>query len=148
MITYSEAPQVETIARELIETTHPHLNGVRIDYLFRDTAAVSGGKITLGSARKVTGLMAFMSKEEDPFFIIEIAEDRWAHLPEAARIALVDHELCHCGVEVFEGGEGEPDDHRLFIIKHDLEEFNDVVRRHGLWQADVKAFAAALSELL
>lgn len=147
MTAYSEAPEVEVIARELIETTHPHLAGVRIDYLFRDTAVVSGGKVKYGSARKAQGLMAFMSKEEAPFFIIEIAQDRWADLPVKAKIALVDHELCHCGVEDVLDGE-EVIDQKLFMIKHDLEEFNDIVRRHGLWRADVSAFAAALSELL
>jgi predicted metallopeptidase len=147
VIAYAEAPEVEKIARDLIDTIHVHLVDVRIDYLFRDKAAVSGGKVRLGSARKVSGLTAFLGKAEEPFFVIEIAAEQWASLPEEARRALVDHELSHCGVDTYEDKEGTIKQD-LRIIKHDLEEFNDIVRRHGLWRADVEAFAAALSELI
>ena len=33
----------------------------------------------------------------------------------------------------------------LFLVSHDLEEFNAVVRRHGPWREDVRAFAEQLT---
>lgn len=39
------------------------------------------------------------------------------------RRALVDHELCHCRLE---GDDPE-------IVPHDIEEFNVIIQRHGVW---------------
>jgi predicted LPLAT superfamily acyltransferase len=73
-----------------------------------------------------------------PFFVIEIAFDAWEILEKEQRVALVDHELCHCMMDEDSG--------KLIMHPHDLEEFNAVVRRHGLWQPDVVTFARTLRE--
>lgn len=146
MTTYRPAPSVKTIAEPLIED-HPDLDDIDIRYVFRDTAAKSKGKVLLGKARKVSGLNAFLaagySPDEIPaddadhdFFVIEIAEDEWVTLTEAQRVALVDHELSHCAIEVDDDG-----NQTLVVRGHDLEEFCSVVARHGLWKPDVRVFA-------
>lgn len=148
-VIYSPAPEVALVAGRLIADHHLHLAGQPIVYVFREPAARSRGKIVLGKARRVTGLNAFLvalaasdgaieddgDEADHTFFVMEIARPQWDDAPTEARAALVDHELCHFGVDDETG--------QLSIRSHDLEEFNDVVRRHGVWRDDVAAFLGA-----
>ncbi|MGH3680591.1 MAG: putative metallopeptidase [Natronosporangium sp.] len=153
MTSYTTAAAVERIAEQLIEAHHKHLADVSIRYLWRDKAATSKGNVVLGKARKVSGLSAHLvhlvRKDEPPeeveFFVLEIAADIWDTLTEAQQTALVDHELCHFGVEIPE----KPDkDRRLVLRGHDLEEFAGVVERHGLWRPEIETFRAAAAAQL
>lgn len=83
--------------------------------------------------------------EPASFFVIEIASDMWGTddelgnrfgLSDAQRVALVDHELCHCTVNE----DGVPT-----LLHHDVEEFGQVVERHGLWKPDLAWFARQTS---
>lgn len=141
------APEVARIADELIPKHHDHLNrtDVEIKYFFREPAAKSRGRLVYGQASKVGGRSAFLVKLEhaerleidEPidFFVIEMAHTLWCGLTEPQRRALVDHELSHCDVELDEAGE-----RKLVMRGHDVEEFADVVKRHGLWRPNVVAF--------
>jgi hypothetical protein len=148
MTTYRTAPEVERIAEQIIAQHHPHLADVPIRYLWRDKAATSKGNTVLGKARKVTGLNAHLvhlvRKDEPPeeveFFVIEIAEDAWHTLTDKQQTALVDHELCHLGVDIPERADK---DRKLVLRGHDLEEFAGVVERHGLWRPAIETFRAA-----
>lgn len=145
---YWRAPEVKKIADELILKHHVHLNRVDISirYLFREPAAKSRGRVVYGKARKVSGLNAYLvglehadrldDDELVEFFVVEIARVEWIGLTEAQRRALVDHELCHLDVELTDAG-----DIKLVTRGHDLEEFNEVVKRHGLWRPTVVKFA-------
>lgn len=167
---YRQAPEVQEIAEGLIEEFHPHLLGQRFEYLFRSAAAKSKGRVVLGSARVVSGLNAFLARsnqllvladsgkvvsaggmdleravEPASFFVIEIAADMWGTddelgnrlgLSDAQCVALVDHEFCHCQVNAA----GVP-----VLVHHDVEEFGQVVERHGLWKPDLAWFARQTS---
>lgn len=148
MTEWRHAPEVHAIAEEVIDDHHPHLANAPIRYVFRDTASVSRGRVVLGRARKVSGLNAYLvglvgRERVDPpadFFVLEIAADEWQRLDIKQRVALVDHELCHLWVEE----PADPLEHRkLRIVGHDVEEFTEVIQRHGLWRPSVKAFADA-----
>jgi len=145
---YRPAPEVESIARDLIRDVEAHkaLDAVRIDYVYRDQAAKSKGKIVLAKARKISGLNAFIANAEmvqRDFFVIEVAEDTWDQLDAAQQKALVDHELTHCHVEFDEAGTPQ-----LAIRGHDLEEFSCIVQRHGLWLSSTAQFGSAVAEQL
>jgi predicted metallopeptidase len=145
---YWRAPEVKKIADGLIPKNHIHLNrhDVEIKYVFRDPAARSKGRLVYGRAKKVSGLPAFLVELEHvervegeelvDFFVVEIAHEPWQGLTERQRVALVDHELCHLDVELTDKGET-----KLATRGHDLEEFVEVVRRHGLWRPPVVEFA-------
>ncbi len=149
--TYRPAPSVKRIAQTLIAKHHTDLADVRIEYVFRSETAKSGGKEVWGKARKISGLNAFLATDAEmsdvvpaeDFFVIEIAEPVWTVLGEKERTALVDHELCHCGVQF-----DEKEELQLVLVPHDVEEFRQVVARHGLWRPDVEAFAATAYEQL
>ena len=142
MVEYEWAPDVETIAKDIIATVeeHAHLAQAVILYVFRDKASRNRGRAVLGRARKVAGLNKFLIHDEDdlPLFVLEISKDTWEDLTEEQRRALVDHELCHLVVDT--------DDDGTLVARtrgHDLEEFIGVVDRHGLWKADVVAMGTA-----
>lgn len=134
MTEYRRADEVAHIAWETIQSHHPHLEHIRIDYVWRDQAASKGGKAVLGKARKVGGLNAFLARNDGnsddymDFFVMEIAEDTWAGMDANQRKALVDHELLHMGLN---------DKAQLTIIPHDCEAFNLEIVRHGLWKGDI-----------
>lgn len=140
---YSPAPEVEEVARELINKEHTDLSSVRIDYVFIVESPVVNGKAQWGRAKKITGLNAWLASaskdvaEPEDFFVIEIVRPVWLQLNEKERKALVDHELTHCDVNDENGKT------KLSIRPHDLEEFNSIVRKYGLWRADVVLFAEA-----
>lgn len=146
--TFTSAPEVKTIAEELIQKYHPSLRDFapRIEYVFTDKTPKKGGKEVWGTMRKITNLAAFLAQDEfsqeqginDPFFVMTITKPVWDILQHDKRVALVDHELCHAVVEEKEDGKN-----RLLIVPHDLEEFTCIVKRHGLWREDVQEFADA-----
>ncbi len=152
---YRLAPEVAKIADNLIKDHHRHLvdNGyVRIEYVFRGECATSMGRDIWGKARKVTGLNAFIAREEtgemdlaepEPFFVIEIAWDIWTTLTGRQKVALVDHELSHCQMAENKDGDMVP-----ALTGHDLEEFTEIVRRHGLWNKGTEHFAKVAADQL
>jgi hypothetical protein len=141
---FCPAPEVQKIAQELIPEHHPHLVDVRIDYVFIDKIPNKGNKQVWGTMRKIGSLAAYLAapseEQEDggagDFFCMTITKPVWDQLEHDDRVALVDHELCHAGVE-----EDEDGIKKLKTIPHDLEEFNCIVERHGLWRKDVQLFA-------
>ncbi len=149
--TFTAAPEVEALARDLIREHHQHLitHGVRVTFLFRDDVQKKAGQEVWGTCQKVSNLNAFLAAGEDdqeegetpPFFVIVIARPIWDRATPAQRRALVDHELAHAYAE--EDKEGAV---RLTVLGHDLEEFRAVVNRHGLWREALKDFAAACEE--
>lgn len=146
---YSPAPDAERIAQKLIADHHTHLTDVRVEFVFRDKASKSNGKVVLGKARKISGLNAFLARDPDAtygedFFVIELAEDEWLEMPASKRRALVDHELCHCTID-FDEDKGIV---TLGLRAHDVEEFKEIVDRHGLWKDDLAEFAKAAKEQL
>lgn len=151
MTTYRPASEVRRIAEDLIPKYHADLADVRIDYVFRDAAAKSRGGTVWGKARKIGGLNAYLASIEsdvsdvvdvEDFFVIEIAEDIWATLDTKQRVALVDHELCHFGIDYDE----KRDEAKLVMRAHDVEEFRDIVERHGLWAEPLTSMAKAMTQ--
>ena len=134
---YAPADEVRYIAHRLIDLFHPHLHGVRIEYVFISEAPKSQNRELDGRARKVSGLMAHLATpgsvgEPVTFFCIEITYPKWIARPLAWRVALVDHELSHCDF-----GE-EMDD--LATVGHDEEEFDSIAERHGAWNEGLERF--------
>jgi hypothetical protein len=82
-------------------------------------------------------------------FVILLNKEVWQSLgfTEEKKLALVDHELCHAArVEDEFGAQKEDERGRLVwrVRKHDIEEFQDVVKRHGCYKRDLEQFAAVL----
>ena len=145
MTAFAYATEVGKIAADLIKRVDDFkpLTEVRIEYVFKPEASRSKGKLVLGKARLVQGLNAFLAGDgsNEPFFVVEIARNTWDRLSPEQRRALVDHELMHFIVS--EDADGQP---RLGMRGHDLEEFADVVKRHGFWRSEVAEFSSTVAE--
>jgi hypothetical protein len=134
-VKFEEAEQAEAIAFPLIAELHKHLVNANIAYLFRQH--VGGRGVTLaGKTKLASGLIKHLTKFD---FVLEINWTLWSQAPIETRVALIDHELSHCGREE-EGG--------FCILQHDLEEFNAVVARWGLWNQGVRQFADVCAQQL
>ena len=132
---YDKCTAARDIANSIIPDFHEHLAGIKIAYLLKLTEdekpiklpSRSGKKLVFGSAAKIADKLHFLSGY---VFVIEFDEKLWKSLSDRQQMALVDHELCHCGY----------DDDGPYIKDHDLTEFRAVIARHGMWTDDVKRF--------
>jgi hypothetical protein len=136
---YEHVP-ADDLAWRLLEDvrrlSHSTLEAARIALVWENRVlADRDGHLVLGRARK-TSKVDRLFREHD--FTILLNKATWAEFPEPIRRALLDHELCHCGARTT--GKGET---VYYVRKHDLEDFHEVVRRHGIWTNNLKAFIEA-----
>lgn len=136
----SEAEDAREIGEELIPQYHQHLQDARILYLFTTKKRTKNGKLTLATASKATSIMRFIGRGVN--FVLLFGKEEWKDLTYKQRVALVDHELCHCEAKYTDDGERE-----WTIRGHDVEEFSEVVERHGLWLSDLREMAHAIEQL-
>jgi hypothetical protein len=149
---YRLAAEAAQASRAIIEEHHPHLLGVRIEFVFINKTPKSKGKEVWGRAKKISGLPAFLSGgmpehyEDQPtdFFVVELSEEAWDGLTPKGKGALVDHELCHCDIATDE----ETGEVKLALRDHDVAEFEAILRRHGLWVRSVEEFVKSGAEQL
>lgn len=134
--TYADADQPAAIGRALVRALHPHLANAKIGYLYREEIK-SRGTTVWAQASKVGGKLKYFSHLD---FLIEVNWMTWNRLQPPRRVALIDHELTHCGIEDTEQGP------RCVIVPHDIEEFESIVRRWGVWRPSLASFASALGE--
>lgn len=105
------------------------------------------GRIVLGKMKKANEL----ERELHGFdAILLLNQEHWRILKPEQRRALVDHELCHLAPAMDPTTlEQKVDAHGRKCWrtrKHDLEEFRDVVQRHGMYKADIASFVQAANE--
>ena len=135
---YTRATEVYPLATEIISAYHEHLLPIRIEYAFVSPTPKQKGALILGHARILRGLSALWASEEgQDFFVVVLARNVWERGDDAFRRALLDHELCHCKVT---------DEGKLVTIGHDVEEFSEVIQRHGLWKEDIRTFMDELKQ--
>lgn len=127
---FREHDQAQAIADVLIGTYHKELANARIVYLFREKAGVRG-QAPLAKTVLLGGRESFLSEMD---FAIVVNWEGWRKLDLVQRVALVDHELEHCGVE--DGG-------GFVLLHHDIEEFNCIAQRWGAVQEDLRRFFTA-----
>lgn len=139
------SPDVEKVAKKVIANHHNHLLHVPMYFVTRDKASRSNGIPVWGKLKCQKGIPAMLALGQHDtdgaaYFIVEIAGDIWEKLSEPHREALVDHELMHATVDRVDG--------KLILgtRSHDLEEFGDIVARHGLWREDVTSFLADIGK--
>jgi hypothetical protein len=128
---FTGAVQAAAIGAVLVRALHTNLAEFAIGYVFREKIA-KRGQTTLAQASKVSGKLAYFS---DYDFLIEVNWETWRRLTGPQRVALIDHELCH-----FARGESDKGDVVKQLLGHDVEEFNAIVSRWGLWKGDLAIF--------
>ena len=129
---YKLAPEVEEVAKPLIDSYHRHLLEAKVTFVFRDRAWKKGdGRTVLGKAAKRNELDELLSERKEDF-VIMIAEEKWNDMDDDHRKSLVDHEICHCGVVVDQAGE------KKWIIRdHPIQEFPENLARFEFRRHDI-----------
>lgn len=130
---FMPADQAAKIGAILVDAIHEKLGKARIGYLFKEKMSAGVDRTKLGHAEKVGGKLEYFANID---FLIVLNWTTYQYLPDFAKIALIDHELCHCTIEETEKGDEVPT-----LLHHDVEEFGAIVSRWGLWKRDVAAFA-------
>lgn len=133
---YKADPSVISTAREMIQKYHPNLRNARIGFLFRDEPTRSQGKFVLGKAMKVSDREKALV---DLDFIIWVAYGYWMNRPSEFRMALIDHELCHCDYDEHE--------EKASLRGHDFEEFVEIIERHGFWNQGLRSLEGRIRQL-
>jgi len=149
MALFEQSQMLADMAQGLIDDHYPVIrdNALRIAYMFKDEMP---GKC--GTCRKVGDQDRTLHGFD---FVITLAKDLWGELEKRGdktfQVAVLDHELAHVGVVVNEET-GEPkrdpdsDLVRLRLVRHDVEEFESIIRRYGAYAADLRAFQRAFEE--
>jgi predicted metallopeptidase len=127
------AEQPQALGTVLVDALHRHLVDARIAWVFvkdkreRDV-------VRLGHAAKASTKVRFLAAVD---YVIELNWTAWCTLSPAQRIAIVDHELCHCA--------GKDANGHWMERGHDVEEFGAIVGRWGLWKDDLKDFGRVVA---
>lgn len=144
------APENELIyamLTDLIDKFHPQLKQANIGLAWRKSVKSDvDGRLVLGKCQRVSDLQ----REFTPMdFIIQLNQEVWTspEFDEAKKRALLDHELCHAEVKLTDEGQAVIDERNRIVFrmrKHDLEEFREIVDRHGLYKQDLQKFAESI----
>lgn len=132
---------------------HSNLDGAEIQLVWMyDKRPDRDGVKLLGKAVKVPEVYQRLT---DIDFLIFLNRDEWILFesygdPERMKRFLIDHEMCHCDRDYDEETGDQKEDasgRKLWRIrKHDIEEFEGPIRRHGLCMQDVIRFAGVIEE--
>ena len=143
MALFQQSEELSTMAEILIADHYPEIarNGLRIAYLFKQTMPKKAGV-----CRKVSDLDRQLHGFD---FTITINHDLWDAAAERGdpewQKAILDHELAHVGISIDEeSGEPKRDEEsgliKTTILKHNVEEFEDILGRYGTYADDLRRF--------
>lgn len=124
------------IAAEVISNYHSELLDAKIGFVFQEEASKRLGKVVLGNASKVSDKQRVAGLDLD--YIITIAYDYWQAMTIEHKKALIDHELCHC----------DYNDGDTKMRGHDIEEFQCIIDRYGLWRPDLEKIAPSFENAI
>jgi hypothetical protein len=144
-----EEPYV--ILEELVPKYHPHLVKAKIAIAWAlSWKPDADDRLVLGKCKKGAELERQMHGYD---FVIILNKEKWDNALEKfgnkLKRALIDHELCHAQVATDKYGEVKKDEHGRIVYrirKHDMEEFREIIDRHGIWKSDIALFAKSIME--
>ena len=131
------------ILDRLVGAHHAHLSEARIALAWHvGWNGDADGHLKVGRAKKASDLDRELHGYD---FVILLNRFVWnlVEWTDVEMSALLDHELCHCSVRLDKEGEAQRDEHNRTvwrIRKHDVEEFQEIMHRHGAWKGDLKTF--------
>ena len=132
---------------ELIGAYHEDLRDARIALAWCTAWKPDvDGRCRLGQCKKASDLDRELAAWD---FVLLLRRQFWMsnEVTNLQRRALLDHELMHAARKHDATGEPATDERGRPVFRtrrHDVEEFQAVVERHGCYKRDLEAFAAAL----
>lgn len=135
---------------ELVDKHHEDLAQARIALAWNLSWKPDvDGRQQIGKCKKASDL----DRELTDFdFVIVLLRDFWEEkgVSDDQCRALLDHELCHGALKLDKDGEPVEDERGRVVYrirKHDVEEFTEIITRHGCYKRDLEVFAVALRKL-
>lgn len=110
------------LVQEAIDNWHPALHHARIGVCLRSEPQKRGDSEVWAAISKVSPHVGVLARLD---YVLWLAKPIWEQLPRAGRLALLDHELCHAT---------QNDNYDWAIREHDIEEFYEIIERHGFWR--------------
>src|ERR1700756_493258 len=104
------------------------------------------GHLLLGKCVRTSDLQRELA---DWDYVILLNKEVWndPEFTKKKKYALLDHELCHAAPVYNRKGKQRKNTRGRYIFRmrdHDIEEFRDIVKRHGCYKQDLELFAEAL----
>lgn len=135
-VTFSQVNSVVLeMASEVIDTYHLDLKHAKVGFVFQDEASRQDGRVILGNACKVSPKQKAAGLDLD--FIITLAKDEFETRTRTQRMAIIDHELCHCTLDEVMTPK---------MVPHDIDEFGVVIERWGLYKDDLRRIAPCFTQ--
>ena len=135
------------LLKQMRKENHSHIAEARIALAWRHRVkSDKDGIVKLGQCVKNSGIHR---EYADYDFFIVLNKMAWDAFTKEQKMALLDHELCHIMPSEDKNGEPQQDDRgrKLFRTRrHDIEEFSEIVRRHGLYKRDLERFAEVIAK--
>jgi hypothetical protein len=149
LINPKQKPELQAyrLLSEIREEYHEEIYEARIALAWRKGLKPDiDGHLVLGQCVKASDLQRELV---DWDFVILLNQESWddSEFTVDKKKALLDHELCHAERAIDSDGEPKIDVRGRPVWrtrKHDIEEFQAIVERHGTYKRDLELFAKAL----
>lgn len=134
---------LEKDVEELVEKIHPHLRAAKIVVLQKPKAGKRHGRVLITQTKRASEATAALLKDEiGPLhYVIEIGKDAWDTLSQERKKVVLDHALCYCAGQ-------DPDKGTWKLRGPDVEEFTQIIERHGLWTGELEIFSKEAAKQL
>jgi hypothetical protein len=149
LIDHAAKPQLEPykLMAQIRKEYHEDIKDAKIALAYqKGLKADVDGHVVLGKCIKASDLQRELV---DWDFVILLNHEVWTatEFTKEKKMALLDHELCHAELALDKEGEPKVDASgrkQYRIRKHDIEEFQCIVSRHGLWKRDLERFGETI----
>ena len=132
------APEVESMAKKLIGKYHGFLREAKISYVFKDATWNKDGKPCAGEVKLMSPYVHVLTGFD---FGVIINYKYWLQLDTKLREAILDHLLSSCTAD-----EDKEGNFKWKKAKPSVNEFPEVIERHGAYTEDLKNLDDALAE--
>lgn len=124
MSSFWKDPDLQRFGDSIAAKYHPaKLADARFNFVFKDGKGTNPVK-----AQKVPKMWKDLGVIDADYLLVVNAEI-WKELDSEQKEAALDHELCHCKIEITPEGE-----QKYTMAPHDIEDFHEVYERHGDWK--------------
>lgn len=145
-----KTPEPYRILKDVRDMEHGETKFARVALAWRlRSKADKDGRLELGRCIKVSDLYR---EYNDYDFVITLNREVWddPRFTNDKKKALTDHECCHMAPVIDdETGEHKQDERGRYLFrirKHSIEEFHEIVKRHGCYKSDLEEFAKIIIE--
>lgn len=145
-MSYSQSIELESAGKAIIREHYPHLERLNIAFVFAEEPRVEKGIAVPGKVYREPARQHAIHGFD---FMVVLSQHIWRELDDGMRTAVLDHYVAHIGVNEDDAGNpvmGADGRISAYIRKPDVMEFEEVLRRRGDYNAELRSFLRAFAE--